>query len=957
MYAKYKLIFGLILLLFISLAAIAYLNLKYFEKSTNSIDHSHQVIHSLQKIYAGLKDAQANYADFLLTQNSNYSMSCNSDMEEVQEESKRIGDLAGGDPLLQKNMDNLKDLVDKKCSSMRNGLDEAMTGHVDLAVRSLQKNSEKKSNEDIKALVDEMSRIQVWLLKNGKIFEDAETEKSSRLVVWGSLSALMICALAGYFINRQISERQAALNQLKSSEEKFRFLTETANDSFITTDSQGAITDINPAGEGMFGFSKSELAGNPLSLLMPQKFNHEGTDLSIEKFITNVSAIQTLEISGRRKDSSVFPLEVSVSKWETKAGTFYTTISRDITERKFFIKTLLNNEHRLFQFLDAIPLGVLVRDPTGAPYYSNQAHNELFGTDMVKNKTPINQTPEAHHLFIAGTNQHYPFDQLPGAKALLGEKCHIDDIELHLSNRVIPLEAWGTPIQDEKGGVKFTLTAIMDVSRQREIHEATKEREEFFRNLFEESPIGMTLSFPDGTFVNVNRAFGNMLGYSKNELVGRSIQDFTFSDDRPTEKSLDQKLFDKILPKYQIEIRYTPKKGGFLWCKVSASVIRNLEDEPLFRLAIVENISEQKNIELELRESGEKFRILTESANDAIISIDSKGAIIIFNPAAEKIFGYTQAEALGKPFTFLMVAASWKANMELIQNYLASGKSTIPGRTLELDGKRKNGEEFPAEISYFSWKTESGIFFTSIMRDITWRKQVEEMKNDLISVVSHQLKTPVAEINGYIENMLDGVTGDLSEIQREYLMDMRVIGNRNYRLISDLLSMSKIERGVMTVDLNPVRLGEIVELALSDYESMSAKKNLKFTVDKTPSDIWVHADKEKSAEALRNIIDNAIKCTDQGSIRIHPMRQGRFGGIEVSDTGIGMTAATLERLFTKSRVLGSEASRSGAGLGLYIAKSFMNLQKGDITVTSELGKGSTFCVTMPITEDKGGTDV
>jgi PAS domain S-box-containing protein len=1081
MTAKVKLIFGIILSLFFFLSTIAYFNIKRFESSTDSIDHCHQIIHSLQKIYAGLKGAQANYADFLLTRKSNYSKACKSDMDVLLEDSKRANELVADDPILRKSMEELQSLIENRLTFIQEGLAYFDAGRSDLAIANLQKDSEKESNLKIKKLVDQMSGMQIWQLKTRKIFEEADSQKSAHFVIISALCALVFCGLAGYFINRQINERQAAMNHLKSSEEKFRFLAETANDSFITTDSTGKITDINPTGETMFGYSELELVGKPLSLLMPQKFSQEGIDLSFEKFVSIVSGVQTLEISGLRKDLSTFPLEVSVSKWETKDGIFYTTISRDITERKFFIKTLLNNEHRLFQFLNAIPLGVLVRDPTGAPYYSNQAHDELFGTDMVKNKTLIDQTPEAHHLFIAGTDVPYPSDQLPGARALLGEKSHVDDIEMRYLNRVIPLEGWGSPILDEKGGVKFALTAIMDVSRQKEITEATKEREEFFRNLFEESPIGMTLTFPDGTFVNVNRAFCDMLGYSKNELLDLSCLDFTFPEDAALEKPLNQKLFEKMLPKYQIETRYIPKKGGLIRCKVSASVMRNLEDEPLFRLAMVENITEQKAAEAELKESEEKFRTLTESANDAIISINSKGIIIFFNPAAEKIFGYSQTEALGRPFSNLMVETSWKANMQLIQNYLVTGKSTIPGRTLELEGRRKNGEEFPAEISYFSWKTQTGLFFTSIMRDITeqktaelalkeseekfravtdsandaivsadsygkiiyfnaaaarlfgynvkevygrsltsllaewsyrdrleeflrafagetsnlvgrntewtgltkegrefplelslytWytdqgifvtatlrditeRKQVEEMKNDLISVVSHQLKTPVAEINGYIENMLEGITGDLSETQKEYLMDMRDIGNENYRLISDLLSMSKIERGVMTVDLSPVQLEEIVELATRDYESLVKNKNLKLMVDKAPDDFWVLADKDKTAEALRNIINNAIKCTDQGSIRIQVKRDDSFGLVEVSDTGIGMSETTLQRLFTKSRVLGAEAARAGAGLGLYIAKSFINLQQGDITVISELGKGSTFRVTIPITNKEG----
>ncbi|HJT23629.1 MAG TPA: HAMP domain-containing sensor histidine kinase, partial [bacterium] len=235
----------------------------------------------------------------------------------------------------------------------------------------------------------------------------------------------------------------------------------------------------------------------------------------------------------------------------------------------------------------------------------------------------------------------------------------------------------------------------------------------------------------------------------------------------------------------------------------------------------------------------------------------------------------------------------------------------------------------------------------SIMRDITERKQIEEMKNDLISVVSHQLKTPVAEINGYIENMLDGLTGALQPKQREYLEDMRDIGMENYRLISDLLSLSKIERGAIAVNSRPVLLQQVVEASIRDYEHSIQRKGLQLELECNPEQIIVQADAEKTVESIRNIVNNAIKCTDKGSITIRTRAQGGFGVIEVEDTGIGMSPDTLKRLFTKERVMGREASRAGAGLGLYIAKNFMELQDGSINVASEVGRGSVFVVKIP----------
>ncbi len=224
---------------------------------------------------------------------------------------------------------------------------------------------------------------------------------------------------------------------------------------------------------------------------------------------------------------------------------------------------------------------------------------------------------------------------------------------------------------------------------------------------------------------------------------------------------------------------------------------------------------------------------------------------------------------------------------------------------------------------------------------------VGEMKLDLISVVSHQLKTPVAEINGFIENMLDGITGEMNSRQRRYLSEMQTIGRGNYKLISDLLSASKIDRGVVSAHIKPVSAKEVVSLAIRDYEQIMKEKGLTLLLEGMDDGIELYADRDKMVEALRNLVNNAIKCTDKGTVTIRVGSEGDQGMIEVKDTGIGMDKETLDRLFTKKRVLGKEAHRTGAGLGLYISKHFMNIQKGDITVTSEMGKGSCFKLVVP----------
>lgn len=239
-------------------------------------------------------------------------------------------------------------------------------------------------------------------------------------------------------------------------------------------------------------------------------------------------------------------------------------------------------------------------------------------------------------------------------------------------------------------------------------------------------------------------------------------------------------------------------------------------------------------------------------------------------------------------------------------------------------------------------------FALAVFSDITERKQVEEMKQSLISVASHQLKTPVAEINGYIENFLDGLVGDLTPQQKDYLMDMREIGLGNYRLISDFLNLSKIQRGLLEPSLERASWKTIVEFGLRDYREIIARKGLELRLEGLEEDLYVMADVDKVVEALRNLISNAVKFTDKGSIALKAYTDGRWGRLKVSDTGPGISDAAMKQMFSQKRILGEEAGRAGAGIGLYIVKRFLDAQGGEIAIETEKGKGTCFILSLPL---------
>jgi PAS domain S-box-containing protein len=357
---------------------------------------------------------------------------------------------------------------------------------------------------------------------------------------------------------------------------------------------------------------------------------------------------------------------------------------------------------------------------------------------------------------------------------------------------------------------------------------------------------------------------------------------------------------------------------------------------------MVENINDQKEAELALKNSEEQFRKVFEESPLGMIFADPSGSPLDVNKSFCQMLGYTREELLQ-----LNLQEITYPDDLAISRSIPHPPGGTQARSLEFRSLTKEGRVVWVKVVPLLMEENGRTQILSIVEDITERKQMDDMKRDLLAVVSHQLKTPVAEINGYLENLLDGVAGDLTEKQRQYLSDMREIGVENYRLISDLLNMSKIERGVASVNLQSSSLWRILELSLRDYEASIQRKGLDLRLEKGPLDLELWADQDKTVEALRNIINNALKCTDRGTISLRALGEGDFGLIEVEDTGIGMKPEVLRRLFTKERVMGTEASRSGSGLGLFIARSFMQLQGGDITVHSTQGQGSIFRVKIP----------
>lgn len=357
----------------------------------------------------------------------------------------------------------------------------------------------------------------------------------------------------------------------------------------------------------------------------------------------------------------------------------------------------------------------------------------------------------------------------------------------------------------------------------------------------------------------------------------------------------------------------------------------------------------RNEMEKRLRESEEKYRSVVNAAVDAIFTIDSQENVVFWNRASADAFGYTSDEITAKSFSRLLDESTGQTVRLEMKRIVSGGQSDLTGKTLETSGIRKDGSTFPVEFTLTVWKVREGFFFTVIARDITERKKIEQMKSEFVSLVSHQLKTPVAGIMGCIDNMMMGLTGELNEKQKQYLDIMREISARNFRIITNLLNVSRIERGVISVELKTKSLKEMVALAVRGYRESIGKKGLMLTIHEPPETIRILADQDKFVEALINSVDNAVKFTETGSITIRLKQNEKYATVEIQDTGPGLSDELKNTLFKRTRVLmGGPSVKEGCGLGMYTAMEFMKLQHGNISVRSGPGQGCTFIFQIPL---------
>lgn len=325
---------------------------------------------------------------------------------------------------------------------------------------------------------------------------------------------------------------------------------------------------------------------------------------------------------------------------------------------------------------------------------------------------------------------------------------------------------------------------------------------------------------------------------------------------------------------------------------------------------------------------------------DGIIIVNREGEIRLINPAAAALLGHKPDTLLGSQFDFPLVV----------------------GEFMEVAIPRYKGEKALVEMRVVSLEWEDEACYLISMRDVTElrrserlkiemeeRKRADKLKDEFIGLVSHELRTPLAIIREGIDLVMDDVPGPINPKQREILNVSRENVDRLARIIEELLDISKIESGKLGLARERINLAEVVRDVASLFKEKVAKRDLDLEIHLPQKELAVYADRDKTMQVLTHLINNALKFTEKGGIRISAWEENGEAACAVSDTGIGISSEDLSKLFDKFQQLGrlAGAGEKGTGLGLSIAKGIVELHRGRIWVESQPEKGTTFTFTLP----------
>lgn len=460
-----------------------------------------------------------------------------------------------------------------------------------------------------------------------------------------------------------------------------------------------------------------------------------------------------------------------------------------------------------------------------------------------------------------------------------------------------------------------------------------------------------------GDIVSANTAAERLFAYDAGELIGEKVEVLIPESMRQKHK------------KHRSRYHQAPRARPLL----SGLTLKGLrKDGRLFDTEIALTPIETKQgalVSCTIRDisaddtSEAYFKSVLESAPDAMIIIDHHGKIAVVNGQAERMFGYTRKQLLGQEIEMLLPEALRDRHISHRAGYAAEPVLRPMGNDLELRGQRRDGSAFPVEISLSPFTSATGAFISSVIRDVTSRKEMEEeliaarheaerankANTAFLAAASHDLRQPVqalALLNGALRRTVhDSLALEMVESQQNSLDAMT-------NLLNSLLDISRLDAGKVEPEIEDFPVQRLVDRLFSEFSRQAKHKGLDFSAGSC--DTMVRSDPNLLGEIIQNFVSNAIRYTDRGSVQMNCRQSDGEFWIDVTDSGIGIDPLQIDEIFMEFHQIKSPGvDKEGFGLGLAIVKRLADLLEHEIKVVSDPGNGSTFSIQLPVVSVRG----
>lgn len=763
---------------------------------------------------------------------------------------------------------------------------------------------------------------------------------------------------------RDITERKRAEKALREGEERYRTLFDLSPSGIMLLDTQGNIINVNSAACKSTNFSKEEILGQNIRMLVGSQYLSQ-----INSHIERLLAGETLEheVVNIPKDGTPKTIELRESLISLQDGSKgIISISNDITERKIIEEKLKSSEifyRQLIESTGAVAFQLIYGETFGTGYYKFIG-KEIENIIGIKPSDIDEKTVNAMTIKIIPLSSDMPIDPIECRNRILNgnlEQFNADILVQSITGELKWLNHSSLPIWDESHSkVIGAMGILIDISERKFAEETLKKSEEKFRNLIERIPDAVYKSTHEGKFLEVNPALVQMLGYrNEEELKAIDIKNDLYFEIADRESAA-------LIEKYEemAIFRLRKKDGSEIWVEDHGRHVLDNDGNILYHEGIMRDVTERIRAEEELLQRQYLMNSLMNTSTDNIYFKDRDSRFIQINKAMANFLKLKSDEdALGKTDFDFFAEEHARLAFEDEQKIIETGLPIIGHEEKEF---WQDGHVTWVFTSKFPLRDKDGkiIGTFGVSRDISELKSVnlqlyqyaEELKtanaakDKFFSIIAHDLKNPFHSINSALKLILNKEEVLTEEERENFLNSVLNTSEKAYSLLENLLLWARSQ--MKSLDFKTEKI-EIYEAVIQNTELLKNSAMLKniSIINRIKENNFVYADRNTLETIVRNLLSNAIKFTrDCGTIEIDSIIKNGSIEVSITDNGIGIESENLEKLFKINQAFSTYGTKkeSGSGLGLILCKEFVKKNNGILKIESAVGTGTKVKFTLPL---------